>query len=184
MKNKFIFVITIIILSLTSCHINQQSTKIISNFRDLNRNIPLLKLPYSTSCGGCCNKVLLAIDSAFIKEFEIEYLNIIGKLNISNKYIGILYSGGGDYYIPVLRIYDQKGKQLSEKSFMGDYCGNYLDFYGDYILEIDKQQKIVETDTKVTFRLDSIDYSRIDTLSKEVTKSEYFIAEGGLITKK
>jgi hypothetical protein len=153
----------------------------IKDFKGFVKAIPMIQLPYHTSCGSCCEIIKLNFDSSFVEKNNLDGLEVVGKLNVYDKFVGILYAGGGDYFAPALIICDKNGTKISEKSFMGNYCGKNLDFYGNYYFNIDNQLQITEIDTTMIFNLDSINYRVIDTLQTEITISNFLITDNGTI---
>ncbi len=177
---RYLLTYSVIFILIIGCKSQSPNNKI-DNFDSFINNIPTLDLPYRTSCGACCDRLKLNLDSSFIHQYNLGGIDAVGKLNISDKYVGILYAGGGDYYVPFIVIYDIKGNKITEKGFMGDYCGSILDFYGDYILDIDNNMQIIETDTKIYFKVDSVTHDRMDTLKKTISISKFQIEKDGRI---
>jgi hypothetical protein len=182
-KSSIILLIILFWMTFLGCK-NHLDKSTIKDFKSFVSVIPAIELPFSTSCESCCDRVNLNIDSSFIEKINLDGLEVVGKIIVYEKYIGILYAGGGDYYAPALIIYDNYGTKISEKSFMGNYCGKSLDFYGKYYFDIDNQLHITETDTTMTFNLDSINFKIIDTLKTDITISNYLITDNGIIIKK
>lgn len=188
-KNKFYMreylLYLLLLFSLLSFNCKNQSIPGKSvDFENYVKKIPKVDLPFHTTCKSCCHTKKLDIGTALLKKYNPDNLEIIGKLVETDKYVAILYAGGGDYLSPGLIVYNRNGEKLSEQSFMGDQCGRVVDFYGYYCLDIDTHLQIKETDTTLVFKMDTVSFKIIDTLKKEINLIKYEINEKGEIIKK
>jgi hypothetical protein len=172
--------ILILILLISGC-VKRSNTNKIIDFESYINAIPFIEFPYNTSCGSCCSSIKLNIDSSFISKYNLDGLEVIGKLVDNDKYVAILYAGAADYFVPGLVIFSKRGEKISEKNFFGNSCGQILDYYGNSTLEIDEQLQITEIDSSLKFKMDTINFKVIDTLSEEIKILIYKIDKDGKI---
>jgi hypothetical protein len=183
MKVNLINLMILSSLILFGCKINSKTNRI-NDFDSFIKTIPFIDLPYSTTCGSCCQSVKLDLDSSFIQKYELDGSEVVGKLSETDKYVAILVAGGADYYVPIIFVFDKKGRLISKQQFMGNYCGSILGFYGNYYLDIDKQLQITEIDTALVFKTDTVEFKIIDTLKRDIKVTRFKINEQGKIIKK
>lgn len=183
MKMKLQHAVILLLVLNFGCK-NQSNSSKINDFDSFIKSIPLIDLPYSTTCGSCCNAIKLNLDSLFIQKYKLDGIDIVGKLTETDKYVAILVAGGGDYLAPALFVYNKNGNLVSKQQFMGNYCGPILGFYGNYCLNIDKQLQITEIDTALVFKTDTVEFKIIDTLKRDIQVARFKINEQGKIIKK
>jgi hypothetical protein len=148
----------------------------------LNR-IPILHLPFSTTCDSFRKTRHIDNDSIPSLKFNPDQCDIIGKIVNKSNYVVILYGGKAEDLIPVLIVYDRKGSIISQESFMPNQCGRILDYRGLQYFKIDKSLSIIEIDTLFHFKMDST-YSKVLGTSKKIVVSNYWVNKNGIIKKK
>jgi len=182
MKKNFLESAFFFLLLIFSCK-NQYCIIKNSDFKIFLKDIPTIDLPYSTTCGLCCDTKEIEIDTSLVKKFNPDNLEIVGKLIDKEKYIGILYAGSADYLVPILITYNSYGDVISKRQFMQDYCGKTVDFYDNHYFNIDKQLQIKVIDSSFVFKMDPNNIKVIDTLKKDLKFSKFEISEDGEIIK-
>ena len=183
MKVNLIYIVILSSLITLGCKINSNTNRI-NDFESFVKAIPMIDLPYNTTCESCCKSIKLDIDSSFFDKFHLEGLEVVGKLIDNEKFVGILYAGAADYLVPRLTIYDRKGNVISEKNFFGISCGRMLDYYGSTFLEINKQLQFTEIDSILQFKMDTVKWEILDTLKRDVKIYRFEITKQGKIIKK
>ena len=66
------------------------------DFENYIKDIPAIDLPFSTTCGACCNTKKINIDTLLIKKFNPDKLAIVAKLTE--------FENTQEYFMPVLLI--------------------------------------------------------------------------------
>jgi hypothetical protein len=182
MKVNLIYLVILSSLIALGCKINSNTNRI-KDFESFVKAIPMIDLPYNTTCESCCESIKLDIDSSFFDKFHLEGLEVVGKLIDNDQFVGVLYAAAADYMVPRISIYDRKGNVISEHNFFGISCGRMLDYYGSTFLEINKQLQFTEIDSTLQFKMDTVKWEILDTLSKDVKIYRYEITKQGRIRK-
>jgi hypothetical protein len=182
MRNTALMIFTISLLNIACV-----KKVVVNNENDFDKftgDIPLMSLPFSSTCESCCNISESKIDSALNSKFNPENYLIVGQFPINKEFLGILYAGQADFLVPILITYDKTGNKVAEEVFLSHtHCGQILDNYGASFVSIDKQFEIIERDTNLVFLLDTTDFSIKDTIEININLRKFKIENSGKIIK-
>src|SRR5690606_8278521 len=85
--------------------------------------IPAFKLPFDFNCSSF-KSAEIDQKNELIKKYLPEGAAIIGKFNISNSEIGIIYGFPSDIFYPIIYKYNLNGEVLTQVHiFENAYCG-------------------------------------------------------------
>lgn len=181
-KSLLISLITVLLLTFSFTY---QSSLVKNNdFGNFIKNIPVIDLPFITTCQSFGITQKIDVDTNLSKKYNPDSLEIVGIIKNEKRFICILYAGAADYLVPVLITYTKEGVRISKEDFMNDYCGQTFELYYNQYLSIDKNLKIMEVDTTLVFKLDTVNFTIIDTLKKEIRFSKFEVDNNGKIIKR
>jgi hypothetical protein len=107
---------------------------------------------------------------------------LVGLIERNESYISLLTTFAADGLVPVVRVYDLNGKQISERSFMTDYCGRpEPEYLQTQHFRIGADKVLSETDSSFTFLVDSTYSTIFDTTKIEISETRYHMNKAGLI---
>jgi len=160
----------------------QSSSKNAVRFGQFVNLLPLIKLPYTTTCDGCCGVANIENAENF-SQFIPDGWEVIGRLTTTDDFTSILFAAGGDYLSPVIATYDSYGVRLSEKGFLEDGCGEFIDHSIKSHFSITNSMHLVQIDTIVYYQFDTVADRRGNVIKLEVNKSGFTIGNDGQIVK-
>lgn len=168
------------ILLLFSCT-NEQKKEI--TFSDFAKSIPEIKLPYNSSSVSDPENYIEP-DSIY-RNFSDENANgIIGKININDSVVGILYAVAGDNVFPLLKTYSASGKTIDEIVLVhlpGGSTG--FDANGSSYMTLNEKFEIGIMDSTFSFSRDSSDVIIESSRDTTITLENYKIEPTGKLNK-
>jgi hypothetical protein len=182
MRKTAFIIFTISILNL-AC-VKRVDVKNENDFDRFTKEIPILNLPFSSTCETCCKTSEIKIDTLLNSKYNPNNYLIVGKFSINSEFLGIIYAGQADILVPILITYDITGNKLAEEAFLSHtHCGRIVDNYGASFFSIDKQFEIIEKDTNLVFLMDTTNFSILDTIERNINLRKYKIDKSGKIIK-
>ena len=146
--------------------------------------IPLLELPYVTSCENCCNHSELDDNDPLIRKFKPEGSSIVGLIQKNDERIVLLVTYPADQLVPSVKVYDPNGRLSDEMNFMTNLCGEDFEFLNRSQFIISKDLTFQTFDTAYYFKLDTASLEIIDTISTEITIKAFCIDGSGKLIEK
>jgi hypothetical protein len=145
--------------------------------------LPQLTLPFQIYCEKCCDMSKVDQENESIRKFIPAGTGLVGIINKNDKHVAILTTFAADMIVPVVRVYDLNGKQLSEQGFMTGWCGRDVDFLGKQYFTIGTDMTLSDIDSSYSFEMDSTYVTILDTHKIEVRRIQYRVNEDGLIVE-
>ncbi|MFN8287659.1 MAG: hypothetical protein U0V74_12930 [Chitinophagales bacterium] len=183
------FLFFTLLLSLSACRFfmskeQRESEAAQKDFEKFAGSLPVIQLPYHTSCYECCKFSMVNLDSIAQAKYNPEGLYIYGKLGVLNGHTLVFGAYPSDINSPTLLVFDIEGKLIDEQYFLTDYCGGDFDFYGKQAIYIDKDYSVTERDTSYYFKMDTLNFEVTDTEKIEIKRMAYVVTQEGKIVKK
>ena len=152
-------------------------------FNDFVNSLPEVKLPY-TSSSVSEPKKYIEQDSIYLAFSDENANGIIGKININDSIVGILYAVAGDNVFPLLKMYNYNGTIIDELVLVhlpGGSTG--FDANGSSYMTLNENFEINIKDSTFNFSRDSNDVIIESSRDTSITIDKYKIKENGKISK-
>lgn len=155
-----------------------------TEFTRLISTLPQLTLPFQIYCEECCDLSKVDQKNKLMRKFIPEQVGVLGIIDKNEKHVTLLTTFATDMIVPVVRVYDLNGKELSEKGFMGDWCGQYIDFVGKQYFRVGTDKVLSDIDSTYFFEMDATHVTILDTTKIEIRETQFHVNEDGLIVEK
>ena len=152
-------------------------------FEKYSEKISTIDLPFKVNC----DNNLIGSDFGFSDSIRnkyagIAFARIYGKLPYNEKYTGIIYLFAQDIDLPILKITDKKGKEISSLALVMEPCGTYgPDGFTFSWCEITSDLKIKQKDSSSTYNRDTLGNIIESSIKSKVTFTTYEIDNNGYL---
>ena len=164
--------------------LNEKREKIEYTFSEYSEEIPIINLPFHSTCDIELNGSKLGLTNKEISKFGRKDCSVYGKLVDNEKYTAIIYLLPCDIVLPIIQTTDKKGKKISELELHDGYCGEDEFSWGSSSFTINKDLTIQIIDSVSSFERD--DKAEIIESTKKVTikHKQFYINENGKIIER
>lgn len=152
-------------------------------FSDFLNSLPEVKLPYTSSSVSEPEKYIEQ-DSIYLAFSDENANGIIGKININDSIVGVLYAVAGDNIFPLLKTFNKKGSKIDELVLVHLPGGSKgFDANGSSYMTMNEKFEIDIRDSTFSFSRDSTDEIIENSRDTMITIENFKINKAGKINK-
>jgi hypothetical protein len=182
MTIKALIFLSIIVIILSCCQ-SSIMTKEMLQFKQYKDSIPTISLPLRLNCDNNIEPIKTSISNTTVRKFGGEKMLVYGKLAETKVYTAILYIVTLDESIPILKISNNSGVEISKLTLLKECGGNETCYFGTSSAEITSDLQIIIRDSVRTCKLDTLDNIIKGSENINTVTSRYTINRNGEILK-